>query len=104
MFCLCCISVGKLVAVYFRMCILWSVCICICFVMIRRPPRSTRTDTLFPYTTLFRSDSSDSFNPFPHFSLLLQIIVCFLNTSFVCMCQLFLFSQDRKSTRLNSRH
>src|SRR3546814_9214070 len=26
--------------------------------MIRRPPRSTRTDTLFPYTTLFRSQSS----------------------------------------------
>src|SRR3546814_11038263 len=26
--------------------------------MIRRPPRSTRTDTLFPYTTLFRSDFS----------------------------------------------
>src|SRR3546814_9088736 len=26
--------------------------------MIRRPPRSTRTDTLFPYTTLFRSRSS----------------------------------------------
>src|SRR3546814_14791101 len=24
--------------------------------MIRRPPRSTRTDTLFPYTTLFRSE------------------------------------------------
>src|SRR3546814_19351332 len=24
--------------------------------MVRRPPRSTRTDTLFPYTTLFRSD------------------------------------------------
>src|SRR3546814_19098332 len=38
---------------------LWSV-ICIYvvlffFLMIRRPPRSTRTDTLFPYTTLFRS-------------------------------------------------
>src|SRR3546814_1593481 len=30
------------------------------FLMIRRPPRSTRTDTLFPYTTLFRSA--------PHFS------------------------------------
>src|SRR3546814_8036825 len=29
------------------------------FLMIRRPPRSTRTDTLFPYTTLFRS----SFQP-----------------------------------------
>src|SRR3546814_4254467 len=27
------------------------------FLMIRRPPRSTRTDTLFPYTTLFRSAS-----------------------------------------------
>src|SRR3546814_16528469 len=26
--------------------------------MIRRPPRSTRTDTLFPYSTLFRSDRS----------------------------------------------
>src|SRR3546814_1897391 len=29
---------------------------CLCFLLkIRRPPRSTRTDTLFPYTTLFRS-------------------------------------------------
>src|SRR3546814_19873578 len=28
------------------------------FLMIRRPPRSTRTDTLFPYTTLFRSVDS----------------------------------------------
>src|SRR3546814_5841306 len=28
------------------------------FLMIRRPPRSTRTDTLFPYTTLFRSGST----------------------------------------------
>src|SRR3546814_6262628 len=28
--------------------------------MIRRPPRSTRTDTLFPYTTLFRSDASSA--------------------------------------------
>src|SRR3546814_5959776 len=28
------------------------------FLMIRRPPRSTRTDTLFPYTTLFRSPRS----------------------------------------------
>src|SRR3546814_5249531 len=33
---------------------LWSCCV---FLMIRRPPRSTRTDTLFPYTTLFRSDA-----------------------------------------------
>src|SRR3546814_3064469 len=29
--------------------------------MIRRPPRSTRTDTLFPYTTLFRSPAKDQF-------------------------------------------
>src|SRR3546814_9995770 len=28
------------------------------FLMIRRPPRSTRTDTLFPYTTLFRSGAN----------------------------------------------
>src|SRR3546814_6391200 len=30
------------------------------FLMIRRPPRSTRTDTLFPYTTLFRSHAPDN--------------------------------------------
>src|SRR3546814_14367205 len=30
--------------------------------MIRRPPRSTRTDTLLPYTTLFRSQEADEFN------------------------------------------
>src|SRR3546814_15969118 len=33
--------------------------------MIRRPPRSTRTDTLFPYTTLFRSLILSSFGPAP---------------------------------------
>src|SRR3546814_4700551 len=32
-----------------------SYCFSFFFLMIRRPPRSTRTDTLFPYTTLFRS-------------------------------------------------
>src|SRR3546814_1855122 len=34
--------------------------------MIRRPPRSTRTDTLFPYTTLFRSRYRSSFLPGPY--------------------------------------
>src|SRR3546814_5517998 len=34
-------------------------CIAFFFLMIRRPPRSTRTDTLFPYTTLFRSNRLD---------------------------------------------
>src|SRR3546814_20873315 len=40
--------------------VMYSLCVdlfFLCFfLMIRRPPRSTRTDTLFPYTTLFRSD------------------------------------------------
>src|SRR3546814_13958275 len=31
--------------------------------MIRRPPRSTRTDTLFPYTTLFRSPAATPLSP-----------------------------------------
>src|SRR3546814_19650543 len=31
--------------------------------MIRRPPRSTRTDTLFPYTTLFRSARAENRDP-----------------------------------------
>src|SRR3546814_6417389 len=35
-----------------------SMLLLFCFFMIRRPPGSTRTDTLFPYTTLFRSTSS----------------------------------------------
>src|SRR3546814_7543608 len=34
---------------------MFSMCVFFFFLMIRRPPRSTRTDTLFPYTTLFRS-------------------------------------------------
>src|SRR3546814_2112470 len=39
--------------------------VCACFIMLffflmlRRPPRSTRTDTLFPYTTLFRSQPQE---------------------------------------------
>src|SRR3546814_9869386 len=33
------------------------------FLMIRRPPRSTRTDTLFPYTTLFRSGAGMNIDP-----------------------------------------
>src|SRR3546814_2356598 len=34
--------------------------------MILRPPRSTRTDTLFPYTTLFRSEFASGFFAFAH--------------------------------------
>src|SRR3546814_5348462 len=43
---------------YFRHC-LSLILLFVFFLMIRRPPRSTRTDTLFPYTTLFRSIPSD---------------------------------------------
>src|SRR3546814_7686939 len=42
-------------SVYFGVVLKWH----ILFLMIRRPPRSTRTDTLFPYTTLFRSKRSN---------------------------------------------
>src|SRR3546814_12529903 len=46
----------------------WSLCFCLFFfcLMIRRPPRSTRTDTLFPYTTLFRSLLSQIAEQFMH--------------------------------------
>src|SRR3546814_2226333 len=47
----CCMHVVVFVFSSFR-CVVY---IFIFFLMIRRPPRSTRTDTLFPYTTLFRS-------------------------------------------------
>src|SRR3546814_13181229 len=40
---------------YLSLIVYLSVVFCFFFLMIRRPPRSTRTDTLFPYTTLFRS-------------------------------------------------
>src|SRR3546814_11997743 len=40
-----------------------SIAVFIVCLMIRRPPRSTRTDTLFPYTTLFRSVAGDAAGP-----------------------------------------
>src|SRR3546814_5477427 len=40
------------------------------FLMMRRPPRSTRTDTLFPYTTLFRSLNDDGVTAFPTYEQL----------------------------------
>src|SRR3546814_2119210 len=48
------------ISVHIRcLCFYYDCCVIVVFVffflMIRRPPRSTRTDTLFPYTTLFRS-------------------------------------------------
>src|SRR3546814_1032881 len=41
--------------------------------MIRRPPRSTRTDTLFPYTTLFRSHAHARLSAARHIALALSV-------------------------------
>src|SRR3546814_18568405 len=46
--CVCAFFIASFASLFF---------VCFFFLMIRRPPRSTRTDTLFPYTTLFRSCS-----------------------------------------------
>src|SRR3546814_12699711 len=97
------------------------------FLMIRRPPRSTRTDTLFPYTTLFRSiilyDNYDSFT----YNLLHYLQQCGVEVSVIRNDQKkpaeiarmnpegIVLSPgpcrpeksgaiDRKSTRLNSSH
>src|SRR3546814_16476306 len=43
--------------------------------MIRRPPRSTRTDTLFPYTTLFRAGIGDAMRAIDLHVALIQIPV-----------------------------
>src|SRR3546814_17034739 len=45
------------VRVMFLVCLFAVIVLCIFFLMLPLPPRSTRTDTLFPYTTLFRSVS-----------------------------------------------
>src|SRR3546814_19656344 len=48
---------------YLFLCLVFLLPVFFFFLMIRRPPRSTRTDTLFPYTTLFRSPSSAQVRP-----------------------------------------
>src|SRR3546814_19933679 len=103
------------------------------FLMIRRPPRSTRTDTLFPYTTLFRSNgrfcsAATSFkdvltlNPSnERAALSLALTQIALGNSYQATAQLDGLTEtakpgdiglayalagqpDRKSTRLNSSH
>src|SRR3546814_18028780 len=84
------------------------------FLMIRLPPRSTRTDTLFPYTTLFRSGDYVQIPP------LAYVDVTFDPTLLTTLFQGYRVlrwgirylawkddsspSIDRKSTRLNSSH
>src|SRR5438552_10236774 len=69
--------------------------------MIRRPPRST----LFPYTTLFRSQTQDR----KGFALILLCAVQFMVVFDIAIVNVALFTiktalEDRKSTRLNSSH
>src|SRR3546814_14060447 len=98
--------------------------------MIRRPPRSTRTDTLFPYTTLFRSifilrinlDAKHLLNFNPDFQRVNRVEPKpvpkqrFIKTDLVSRhvfkiqslnnetSNTIFKSGDRKSTRLNSSH
>src|SRR3712207_8280173 len=70
--------------------------------MIRRPPRST----LFPYTTLFRSESTAKR---PHSRLFLQVHVfgvwaMLVSNQRPLPCEGSALPLDRKSTRLNSSH
>src|SRR3546814_15580525 len=87
------------------------------FVMIRRPPRSTRTDTLFPYTTLFRSgaaaktglETAAGFTTagLATFFTVLTTFFGFGTTFFTVVATFFevlAIAVDRKSTRLNSSH
>src|SRR3546814_20544438 len=86
--------------------------------MIRRPPRSTRTDTLFPYTTLFRSGlGGELYAQFEDGSVHYQdqfgrtekgndflkkeVVEAELGPGDACGCGSGI---DRKSTRLNSSH
>src|SRR3546814_21010208 len=49
----------SIVFVFYYMCVTYMMCHRFFVFMRRRPPRSTRTDTLVPYTTLFRSPASE---------------------------------------------
>src|SRR3546814_14454821 len=106
------------------MCFIAYLCLFFFFLMIRRPPRSTRTDTLFPYTTLFRSveDMKILFNGIPLEKMsvsmtmngaVLPVLACFVvagEEQGVSRDQLSgtiqndILKEDRKSTRLNSSH
>src|SRR3546814_12642863 len=91
------------------------------FLLIRRPPRSTRTDALFPYTTLFRSMPNAPHGvfagragPLLASSDVLSIMVKGAGghasmpqdsiDPIPVACEIVSAIQDRKSTRLNSSH
>src|SRR3546814_11635454 len=78
------------------------------FLMIRRPPRSTRTDTLFPYTTLFRSHSGVAVPVIPQLARHDRRGADGRADAAVdtgqCGIAAHAIESDRKSTRLNSSH
>src|SRR3546814_15763519 len=86
------------------------------FLMIRRPPRSTRTDTLFPYTTLFRSlnativtdrreiAADDYFDGIFTTALEEGELIREVRFPVPDKAGYAKFPKDRKSTRLNSSH
>src|SRR3546814_19405923 len=80
------------------------------FLMIRRPPRSTRTDTLFPYTTLFRSPHPLHWRVGPPIlpvraGPLWRLNACdMLQPRCRTASSVLGAGSDRKSTRLNSSH
>src|SRR3546814_11541676 len=99
----------------FRFCFVRSYAYFFFFLMIRRPPRSTRTDTLFPYTTLFRSIIGVSLNKrFPTASLLVVTVSGAVALGTLAWTghgamdegdrRYWHLLRDRKSTRLNSSH
>src|SRR3546814_15326605 len=74
---------------------------CVFFLMIRRPPRSTRTDTLFPYTTLFRSPERGGVHEPRRGTQRHRAMAAGLQPGAATLGPR---RPDRKSTRLNSSH
>src|SRR3546814_12037966 len=91
---------------------------CVCCLSISRPPRSRRTDTLFPYTTLFRSRRAIGRGLVSFMPKLLAALALIGTAAMLWVGgQIFLHwldeyhignighgLQDRKSTRLHSSH
>src|SRR5438132_2067041 len=73
---------------------------CLFFLLVRRPPRST----LFPYTTLFRSDAPNPLNVYGESKLEGERLALARCERAVIFRVAGLFGVDRKSTRLNSSH
>src|SRR3546814_10994884 len=86
-----------------------SCCLLFSVLRIRRPPRSTRTDTLFPYTTLFRSGAADDSldadgNTSLSFEQAQTRAQAWIKTTAAPGSDMPWAGEDRKSTRLNSSH